>query len=484
MRQWISRSLLIGGVFLLVWLVVIYSWRTSNRLPSSIEVGAYFLGFPLLVLGTLWLGRKVLQTSATGSVGQANSETAKSANNSSNAPSRESIAQEFAMLASSVKTCHGMTGAEVLGKLQSGEARLELDENLADEDGFPIPSGRIASLTLDESSSEFLTWHRTGKKPDIHWLMEDLRAISLGSESLREMLDEAHGCVADLEDYSKPSLEGQHANSQAQLKNILDPIVLEIFLRVPERFSNLQSIACGEWYRKIALDTAWPSENLRIQTIKKSHVQAQFEFLSKQFIEQQNLQKNSLILVLAFESMIGDESIDTMQKTGVLVNGKNPNGIVPSEGAAGLLVMKKSDALALGMKAAAYLKGVSQNKREQSIKKDRHAKDGLLRELTLHTMTSLNIRNEDIKNIISDTGSQVNQTLELVNLGTNLFPDLDLAADLVKLTEACGDLGGVASLATLALGFEQARVEASGVMCASNLDEYQRSIAFIFPASA
>ena len=63
MRQWISRSLLIGGVFLLVWLVVIYSWRASNRLPSNIEVGAYFLGFPLLVLGTLWLGRKVVQIS-------------------------------------------------------------------------------------------------------------------------------------------------------------------------------------------------------------------------------------------------------------------------------------------------------------------------------------------------------------------------------------------------------------------------------------
>ena len=478
MRQWISRSFLIGGVFLLVWLVVIYSWRTSNRLPSNIEVGAYFLGFPLLVLGTLWVGKKVLQTSRAASVGQASNEPAKPADNSNNAPCNEAIAHEFAVLATSLKTCHGMTSAEVLDKLKSGEARLELDESLVDDDGFPIPTGRIASLTVDESSNEFLTWQRSGKKPEIQWLTEDLRAIFLGGESLREILDEA---LAISQGHLQPSLQEQQGNSQGQLKNILDPITLEIFLRVPERWSNLQSIACSEWYRKIALDTTWPSENLRIQVLKKSPVQTQFEFLSNQFIEQQNLQKNSAIVVLAFESMIGDESVDSMQQAGVLVNGKNPTGKVPSEGAAALLVMKKLDAMSMGLKAEAYVNGVSQKRREQSITQDRRGKDGALRELTVQAMSTLSVSKEAIQSVISDTGNQINQTLELVALGTNLFPELDLAEDFFKLTEACGDLGGVASLATLALGFEQARNGASCVLCACNLDEHQRSIALIFP---
>ena len=486
MRQWISRSLLIGGVFLLVWLAVIYSWRTSNRLPSNIEVGAYFLGFPLLVLGTLWLGRKVVQTSGAGAVSQAKSETTQSVNEASliNASSSESITQEFVVFASSVKTCQGMTGAEVLEKLKSGEARLELDESLVDEDGFPIPSGRITSVTIDEANDEFLTWQRTGKKPEILWLTEDLRAISLGGESLREMLDAAHECVANSLDSSSASMPVNQGNSQASSASSLDPIVLEIFLRVPERWSTLQSIACSEWYRKIALDSTWSSENLRIQILKKGHVQPQFEFLSNQFIEQQNLQKNSAILVLAFDSMIGDESVDSMQRTGVLVHGKNPNGKVPSEGAAALLVMKKLDALSLGLKAEAYVSGVAQKRREQSITQDRNGKDGALRELILHTMSALSVPNEAIQSVISDTGNQINQTLELAALGTNLFPELDLTTDFSKLTEACGDLGGVASLATVALGFEQARNGASCVLCASNLDEYQRSIVFVFPMPA
>lgn len=54
MPKWLSRSLLIGGTFILVWLVVMYSWHTSNRMPDIPDVVLYFIALPVALLAASW----------------------------------------------------------------------------------------------------------------------------------------------------------------------------------------------------------------------------------------------------------------------------------------------------------------------------------------------------------------------------------------------------------------------------------------------
>ena len=68
-----------------------------------------------------------------------------------------------------------------------------------------------------------------------------------------------------------------------------------------------------------------------------------------------------------------------------------------------------------------------------------------------------------------------------MSVGCKVFPDLDPVDQYFKLTTSCGDMGAVASVAALILGYFHVISEAEPALSISNIDPHERTVALLSP---
>ena len=190
MPKWLSRSLLIGGTFILVWLVVMYSWHTSNRMPDIPDVVLYFIALPVALLAASWGMSKAWAASKkkTDNAAPAVPETAGEEQN----PVQDLTAERereltIAILASAIRTAQGSSNDEFISKWKSNEAKIDLDQALTDSNGYPILAGRIQEVDEDMQRELLAEWGAANGQADVEWTSAQLRAIALGSEVVEEL---------------------------------------------------------------------------------------------------------------------------------------------------------------------------------------------------------------------------------------------------------------------------------------------------------
>jgi hypothetical protein len=476
MRGWLSRSLLIGGVFALVWLAVIYSWTSSKRIPNASDVAFYFVAAPIAVLIAVWMISKVWGIARSKPDLDSNAaDAAKSkALNTNNAAERTAVQERslsLALLMTAIRLTHGDSAEGLRSKFAANELSLSLDPELTDVNGFPVLSGRIAELDEVAQLEALLEFSITQHKPNLEWSSEQLRAISLSSAVLLELAQQA---------VNHPQLEAYLA-APAHLRETMPLPSLQLVALLPESWEVEARGRVLDWFCHVIQQQGWPAEKITVRLERQSAKSRALLALDRLMLDGFRLSQACFGILIACESSISETSVERWEDAGILFKAQNMSGSIPGEAAAGLLLADEAQAELMKSDSSVRLHRALLSQRDKSADASGQISDQLLVSMTQDALTLSNVSADDIKLICSDADHRVSRSSELLGMGYKLFPELDAAEHYFKVTHACGEIGAVASLAALVLAHQHVLSEASPSLCVSNLDSHERSVAILSP---
>jgi hypothetical protein len=132
--NWLRKLALAGAAFGISWGGAIWYWRETNRMPATSELALYMLVLPLVLLTTLWLGRKAWARISMPATAGA---TAAATPSIDAAPEAAPLPAALSIAASAIRVPHGASVDELRAALAGNQARPNLDSELQDDDGYP-----------------------------------------------------------------------------------------------------------------------------------------------------------------------------------------------------------------------------------------------------------------------------------------------------------------------------------------------------------
>ncbi|MFZ6747812.1 hypothetical protein [Undibacterium sp. Ren11W] len=476
MRGWLSKGLLIGSVFALVWLAVIYSWTASNRIPNASDIAFYFVAAPIAVLISVWMISKAwgMATSKPGPDAKA-ADSGKAQIANADSPDDRTAEQErslsLGLLATAIRLPHGDSAESLTSKFVANEVSLNLDPELTDANGFPVLTGRIAELDEAAQLEALSEFSGAQNKSDLDWSREQLRAISLSSAVLIELAQQA---------VSHPQLEAYVA-AQTHLREAMPLPNLQLVALLPESWVLEKRGRVLDWFCHVIQQQGWPAEKITIRLERQSAKSRAVLALDRLMLDAFRLSQSCFGIVIACESHVSEHSIERWEEAGVLFKAQNMSGSIPGEGAAGVLVADDAQTLLMASDNSVRLHRALLSQRDKSADASGQISHQLLLTMAQDALKLGKIGAADIKLICSDADHRVSRATELLGMGYELFPELDSTLHYFKLTHACGEIGAVASLAALVLAHQHVLSEASSSLCVSNIDNHERSVVLLSP---
>lgn len=477
MPAWFSRSLLIAGVFSLVWLVVVYTWRVNNRMPNAMDVALYFIACPIALLIAFWLIFKAwgfatspIALKSSAEVTESAAITAGKAEDAERTAANER-GLSVGILATAIRSAHGSSAEELTGNLKANDAQLDLDPELKNRDGFPVLSGRISEVDEDAQLDTLSSWCDLNGRVNLNWGAEQLRAMSIAGEVTIELAQKI---------VQHPLLDPYIS---AIAKNHEVPLLptLQLMIVLPKSWGAEHIQLMNDWVFDLIQKQGWPPEKINFRSVRNASPTCALAAIDQLMLDSYRMSQTCFAFVLACDSHIGEATIEKWEDTGKLFDGKNSNTRMPGEGAAALLLGDETQAELMALETNVRLHRVGQNRRSKSIDAKGSAGDSILEPMIQDALLIGKIPAARIVLISADTGTCSNRIVELMSIGLKMFPDLEPAEQYFKLTSNFGDVGAVASVAALVLGHFQVINEIAPVLCISNMDPHERTVALLSP---
>ena len=474
MRPWLSRTLIVAAAFSACWLGALWYWRSTTRMPDTGDIVIWLVLMPLFLLLVLWAGRKII--AAVNARAAASAVAAATASQAAATPVT-AAAQPAALvvLAGALNMPHGDNVDSLSEALRSRQANLQLDPMLTDERGYPILSGRAASvdsLAQQETMDEWLQRHH----PDHVLDDEQWRALALGSVVATEL---AYGLGPH------PALPAYLDALQAGKATPPLP-TLQLVLLLPAEWNPPQRAVAADWLRNIIELHGWPQAHVAtVLADAGANVAAgplaMVDSLSKRA---QQAEQPFLCMLMACGSRIGEGSVEAWSEQFILLDSRHPNGRVPGEGAAGLLLADRAQGALFDASDAALLYPAATGARANSADGRGRIDSALMTQQATDLLASTGIAASTITLVSADSDARASRVGETLGMATTLLPDLDPADQVVTVAGSCGDAGDATLLAALVLAQHHVRSGAGAALCVSNLDPVQRSVALLGPQPA
>ncbi|HEY4317360.1 MAG TPA: hypothetical protein VGN04_07145 [Herbaspirillum sp.] len=484
MRAWLKRGIVTGLVFAAVWLMMWIYWTSSNRMPTLTGIILYLLVLPIIFLLAIWLIRKG-RNAATAAAAAAKAAAAKSVEPPpSMAPDAAERGWTLALLANAVRTPHANSAADLFALLAARDARLALDAELTDGDGFPILSGRIAALDaglLAQTDAALADRAKAGNLPALSWDAEQLRALTFAADIVRQLSTAL---------MAHPLLDEYHRAAPHLRQSIALP-VLQTAIMLPPHWPQENREHAAGWLMHLASENGWPAEKIRLyplpspsdhagdaaDTAGSAASAAPLVLIDRLNADIHRQQLPGLALLLACESFISEKIVAEWESAGGLLKGKVNSGRTPGEGAAGFILADRTQAALLDADAdtAASLHRVAAGRRDKSADAAGRIGSELLSTLAAQAIAAADTAPDAISLLIADSDHRGSRTAELMSLGYAVLPEIDLGSQCVKVAADCGSAGAVSTLTALALAHQQAGATGLPVLCVSNNDSFERA---------
>jgi hypothetical protein len=455
MSRILKTGLLLALVFGIVWLAVIIWWQESHTLPTGMDIGLYLFALPLALIAAGWAGARIVRARREARAAPA---PAAPTGEAEAAPAAD-LARLLA-LAGTARAALGPDPAAIHAALAKHQ-RPELDPSLKNARGFPIFSGRAAHLDTDALREAA----GAAAGPDGRLGGDCLRAAALLSEVVETLSQEARAHVLD--------------GSTPQRDEDWPQLQLELLLP-------------AEWpqaARAHALDRARDAAVWAPGRIEARAHAAQDSLASDRLLRQlaqEPLDKTSatLRLVAAADSYVDAGVVQAWDAEGKLVGTSNPQGRVPGEAAAGLLLDLAAAAPGApppdGLPADAFALTLSPTARRGTEADARGATgEPMLAELATRFLEQQGRRADDIRAVVSDADHRGSRPLETAGLAGALFPALDPNQDCLSIGAACGHTGAAAHLLTLAIAAEACAQTDAPVLAVMTQDPALRTLALV-----
>lgn len=482
---WLRNAALTTTAFGGSWGGAIWFWRETNRMPDTGDLVLYMLVLPVLLLTAWWLGRKLWTRARLPAVAAAGAATSAAATEAAPPP----LAPGLSIAASAVRAPHGGTVAELREALAGGQARPSLDQELADDDGYPIMTARLADAGADLARQELSRWLGTQTLADPQFDAGQWRALAAGAAVASELTAQL-ALHQHLQPWLAQREERRHNRRPPDAVAVAEPPMLQLLALWPAEWRPQQRDAAQLWLRQVVTDSGWPPERLAppaTPSPDQHHADDAGQLLAALLKRAGDARHPNVAIVLAAGSQLGEADIQRLTRQATLFTAANAQGEVPGEGAAGLLLADAAQAQLISAEGAGRtntLQAVVNGRRADSADHVKRDTDASLADLAGQALRDGRTDAAHVALVAADTGHRTSRVMELMRLVTAAAPQLDPGADVIGVGASCGSCGAVTWMTALAIADAEARDRAGPVLCISNEDPYRRCAALITPAAA
>lgn len=444
---WIKQALIATAVFVACWGGAIVWWRVDARVPGTREWMSLLFGLPLAVLLAGYIGRHWMARRAVASTDSISAAPARS----SSVVQKPAQAQHVAVLATALRAPHGASAEELAAAIADNKARPDLDRELVDEDGFPVMCARCPDARDDALREDVADWLAAHGIADPHFSAEQWRALTLASAVASELAGRA-AIEWIVRDDAVPRLQ-----------------VLPL---LPPEWSAGQRDAAAAWLRHAVAQAGWQGQiGQAAAGVDPAAGMAQLAAIVAAG------DQRCVTLAVACASHVGDGTVARWALDRTLFTATQPQGMMPGEGAAGLLLARASDG-----GAVALLAPVEQVRDDGAS--DVRRRDGarVLEALVEGTLARADVAAADVGMIVADTGHRSRYVLELMEFASAAMRHLDGSADVVRVGATGGYSGIVSFVTALALASHYAVRRQAPVLCIANEVTGGRLAALVRPA--
>ena len=487
MNAWLKGILLSALAFGSSWSGAVWYWRSTNRMPDTGDLAAYLVALPLSLLLGYWLVRKgaaawsarASEPAAPAGGGAAGAGTGTATGAGAGPAAADGGAAQpasLAIAAAALHTPHGDSAAALAGAMADNKARPDLDKELYDDDGYPVMCARAAGIDEKSAEQEITEWLAAQGLPALYARDEFWRAMALAVPAVQHLAEAAaaHPHVAEAAAAGDNAQNGHGTAAQAARALNAVPMLQLIALLPPEWNSQWRDVA-GRWLGHHIEQAGWPQQRIAVNTRHGQHPGPVLAAL-------QRSTEPCVTVLLACTSHLGDATVDAWASNGSLFTAARPQGAMPGEAAAGLLLLDAEQAALLDGGPYPLLAPVAAGQRPKDVDQARSGSCNVLQELTQQALKPLQ-DGAEVQLIVADTGHRSTRVMELMAAAHAVQPKLDPAQDILALGNATGQAGSAGFLAALALARHEVQERDAPVLCVANEDPYLRCAALIRPAA-
>lgn len=448
---WLKTALLAAAILVLCWGGAIAYWRTAGNAPVMGEMALALVVAPLGMLMAMWAIKKTVASKAAAA-------TIPAANPTTKAVPAAPPAPPLAILATALRSPHGASTEELAAAIAEGKARADLDPELVDNKGFPLTAARRDDAADEALQQEINEWLALKEMVGLRFSEVQWRAITLGTAVVRDLASEA---------------------ATALMPSDGAPPVLRLIPILPAEWTAEHRSATVMWFKHLVAQCGWPVADITAVDfpVNSGHAIASvFQQLARDVAVPRC---HVAALVLACDSQIAQETVDRWETAGALLTTSRSQGLIPGEGAAGMLLTDLQQAQKVESKAYAVLEPFCEARRAVSIDGSKRTDTKLLLNLAERTCKIAAVEATDVAMIVADTGDRANRTSELMGMAYTMFPQIEDSAEVVRIGEGSGTCGAVPGITALALASYHAVERVAPVLYVGNEDSNHRCTAII-----
>ncbi len=423
MGRLLKKSLLVLALFAVVWLAVIIWWQESRTLPTGVDIGLYLFALPLAVLGALWLGARAVRAAR-----------APKPEPLASAPATEEAPAALAKLRIVAVAARAAAGPDAAGIAEAlaEQQRPELDPELKTLQGFPVFAARVPQL----DDVELYAAARERGAPAEALATAGLRATALLADIAATLTNDAHRRVTELDVPARDE----------------DWPLLRFDIVLPASWPQ----AARERARAQVLAAAgvWPDTRVSATEHGARDAMA-VDMLLRELASASSSAADAPTwrIVLAADGYVDQDLVAQWDADAMLLTHANPQGRVPGEAAAGVLLgQAHSTSTADATDVHVALSPVTHRQKPADARGAQA--EPALADLTRDLVQRAAIAPDSVIHVISDADHRGSRPLEALNVASQLFEHLDTAKDCHAVGVACGHTGVAASLLTLAVACE------------------------------
>lgn len=456
MRTWIKVTLLIVLALGLSWGGAIWFWRATNRMPATQDLVLYLVMLPLLLLLAFWFGRKLIAVIAAAPAAAAADPAA---------PPPAIKAAPLAVLGAALRTPHGASADELSGALLDNKARAELDDRLIDDNGFPVMTARCDDAEDAGLQQEITEWFALKGVEDFALEEHQWRALSMATSVAIELASAATGTLMPQEGV---------------------PPMLHLMPILPPDWTLDERRAGGLWLQHVISQSGWPAARIALAAEVPADPRAASPCAVLRRLVHQGALSGlpQVAMVVAGASFLSNACINQWEGNATLFAPTRPQGLIPGEGAAGLLLTDLRQAQAIDGAVYVTLELEADARRHNSADQAKKTDAKLLGAMTEKLLAAAPLAADKIAMLVADTGHRTSRVLELMEMTSAALAHLDADTEVLRTGGACGTCGAVPFVAALALARHHAIELEAPVLCISNEDPYRRSAVLVRPAAA
>ena len=364
----------------------------------------------------------------------------------------------LAILAAALRAPHGASPEELAAAIAGNKARLDLDPELVDDDGFPIVSARSDTAVDEAVKDEIAKWLILSGMAELHLNEAQWRALTLGTAVVCDLASEA----------LMQWMPTEGAPPQLRLMTIL-----------PASWTVEQRHAAGLWFKHTVAQFGWPVDHLTRIDVPPDAAPA--AILGQCAADSQVPNKRVATMLVACDSHIEQETVDRWAGSNSLCTTARAGGRIPGEGAAGLLLTSLEGARQSADAVFAQLYPLSETRREVSIDSAKRLDPKRLVDLAECAVHAAGRQLADVATLAADTDHRASRALELMGLASSALPQLDGTADVLRAGATTGTCGAVPFLCALALARHAALASNAPALFVSNDDPFTCYMALVGP---